>query len=77
MIDLIEGRLDVKLHHPVILPASLSGDGNCLFRRSKESPSTNQRIARIGVRVVSVPVAAVGTLLGLLAFAPPHNGFRL
>jgi hypothetical protein len=33
MIDLIEGRLDVKLHHPGILPAPFSGDGNRLFRR--------------------------------------------
>jgi hypothetical protein len=33
MIDLIEGRLDIKLHHPVESPAPLSGDGYRLFRR--------------------------------------------
>jgi len=39
MIDLIEGRLDVKLHHPVILPTPLSGDGNRLFSRTARSIS--------------------------------------
>src|ERR1035437_5879975 len=39
MIDLIEGRLDVKLHHPVILPTPFSGDANCLFRRAARSVS--------------------------------------
>jgi hypothetical protein len=34
VIDLIEGRLDVKLHHPVVSPTPLSGDGNRLFRRA-------------------------------------------
>src|ERR1700682_2643971 len=34
MIDLIEGCFDVKLNHPVVFPAPLSGDSNRLFRRS-------------------------------------------
>src|SRR5450759_4321213 len=34
VIDLIEGRFDIKLHHPVVLPAPLSGDGYRLFGRS-------------------------------------------
>ena len=33
-IDLIEGRLDVKLDHPVVLSAPFSGSGNRLFSRS-------------------------------------------
>jgi hypothetical protein len=33
MIDLIEGRLDVELHHPVISPAPCSGGSNRLLRR--------------------------------------------
>jgi len=33
MIDLIEGRFDIKLRHPVVLPAPLSGDGYRLFCR--------------------------------------------
>jgi hypothetical protein len=33
MINLIEGRLDVELHHPVILPTPCFGDSNRLFCR--------------------------------------------
>jgi hypothetical protein len=44
MIYLIEGRFDVKLDHPVILPAPLSGDSNGLLRR----PS---RPISIGIRM--------------------------
>jgi hypothetical protein len=32
MIDSIEDRLDVKLDHPVVLPAPLSDSGDGLFR---------------------------------------------
>src|SRR5882757_1857606 len=44
MIDLIEGRLDVKLNHPVVSPAPLSGDSNGLFRRSSRSISIGIRM---------------------------------
>ena len=44
VIDLIEGRLDVKLDHPVILPAPVSGDRPPLVCR----PS---RPVSIGVRM--------------------------
>src|ERR1035437_8266967 len=44
MIDLIEGRLDVKLNHPVISPAPFSGDSNCLFRRPARSISIRIRM---------------------------------
>jgi hypothetical protein len=44
MIDLIEGRLDVELHHPVISPAPLSGDGNRLFRRASRPVSIGVRM---------------------------------
>src|SRR5271157_5382426 len=41
MIDLIESRLDVKLHHPVELPTPLSGDSYRLFAdRPGQSPTT-------------------------------------
>ena len=44
MIDLIKGSLDVKLDHPVIFPAPLSGDGNRLFRRSSRPVSIRVRM---------------------------------
>jgi hypothetical protein len=44
MIDLIKGRFDVKLNHPVILPAPFSGDSNCLFCRSTRSISIGIRM---------------------------------
>src|SRR5271157_2147520 len=44
MIDLIESRLDVKLHHPVELPTPLSGDSYCLFRRPSRPVSIRIRM---------------------------------
>ena len=44
VIDLIEGRLDIKLHHPVISPAAFTSDRHGLLRR----PS---RPVSIGVRM--------------------------
>jgi hypothetical protein len=44
MIYLIEGRFDVKLDHPVILPAPLSGDSNGLLCRP--SRPTQQSVAQ-------------------------------
>src|ERR1035441_1138587 len=44
MIDLIESRLDVELDHPVILPAPLSGDADCLFSRSPRPISIGIRM---------------------------------
>src|SRR5215471_890091 len=37
MIDLIEGRLEVELYHPVVLPSSLYSDRNRLYRRPPPS----------------------------------------
>jgi hypothetical protein len=44
MIDLIEGRLDVKLYQPVISPAPFSGDSNSLFCRPARSISIGIRM---------------------------------
>src|SRR3954452_125445 len=33
MIDLIKGRLDIKLHHPVVSPAASTSGRHCLLRR--------------------------------------------
>ncbi|MDT4852325.1 hypothetical protein FQZ97_865520 [compost metagenome] len=44
MIDVIEGCLDIKLHHPVVSPAALTRDRHRLLRRSSRPVSVRVRM---------------------------------